>query len=214
MIDEIAEVNKYIKDGLPTGSSRKLYRACYMISKKFKEDGFPPEEAVSFLAKSGDVRYGGVVNLLQCVNAAYMNENKLRRGKRVLMSDDDVRIILDHAPTETDRRVALALLCNAKAFADKRGVFQASTEALANWVGLQGANVRGRNIKRLCEWRYIAKVDTDKGHAAGRFSKYHRNVSCFKMLVPYENTGKYELLDNDFSSLYSAMFGNLDEYGR
>jgi hypothetical protein len=90
-------------------------------------------------------------------------------------------------------------------------VFQASTEAIANWLNMNGANIRGRNIKRLCEWQYIAKVDTDKGHASGRFSKYRKSVSCFRMLVPYKNVGEFELVDNDFETLYTELFGSLSQ---
>lgn len=205
MIDEIAETEKYMS-GKPPEDRQKLYRACYMISKYLKEDGKSPVDAVSFLKDWTSERGPGKVNILQCVNAAYMNDNKLRRGRKVAISPEDVEAIIEHSPTDNDRKVALALLCNAKAFADKKGVFQASTEAIGNWVGMSGANVRGRNIKRLCEWQYIEKIDTDKGKASGRFSKYHRTSSCFKLLVPWKNSGGVELVDNDIDSLYDALF--------
>ncbi len=204
MIDEIAEVKNYMA-GEPPEDRQQMYRACYMIAKYMKEDGKSPVDTVSFLNEwSGRSTRG--VNLLQCVNAAYTNENKLRRGGQVYISDADVEAIIEHSPTETDRKVALALLCNAKAFADRRGVFQASTEGLASWLGMKGPNVRGRNLRRLVEWRYIDKIDTGKGKTSGRFTKYSRGVSCFKILVPYENTGKYALKDNDINSLYHAIF--------
>lgn len=202
MINEIAEVNKFLT-GEPPKDRRSLYRACYMIAKYMKEDGKSPVDAVSFLSGWGANDKG--VDIVQCVNAAYINETKLRQGCRVFISNDDVREIVDHSPTVGDRKVALALLCNAKAFADKKGVFQASTEAIAHWLGMQGANVRTRNITRLCMWDYVAKIETDKGHAASRFSKYRRGVSCFRMLVPFKNTGDYELVDNDIRALCDTL---------
>ena len=204
MIDEVAEVKKYMS-GQPPEEQSRLYRACYMISKLMKADGESPVDAVSFIRDWLNGHKTNGLNLLQCVNAAYINETELHSGCRVFVSETDAQNIVDHAPTETDRKVALALLCNAKAFADRRGVFRASTEQLANWLDMKGANVRGRNIRRLCEWQYIAKVDTDKGKAAGRFSKYRRSVSCFKLLVPYKNTGEHELIDNDIEALYAAL---------
>lgn len=202
MINEIAEVNKYMA-GEPPKEATRLYRACYMIAKYMKEDGKSPVDAVAFLAAWGANNRN--VNLVQCVNAAYMNDTKLRRGCRVFVSEDDVKEIIDHSPTVGDRKVALALLCNAKAFADKKGIFQASTEAIAHWIGKKGQNIRARNIDRLCLWEYIEKIDTDKGKASGRFSKYQRRISCFKILVPFKNVGEYELIDNDIDALYAAL---------
>lgn len=205
MIDEVAEVKQYLA-GKPPEEKSRLYRACYMISKYLKEDGMSPVDAVSFIDKWLDGSGHGKINLLQCVNAAYMNVNKLKRGRRVLVSSDDVKAIVEHAPTKNDRKVALALLCNAKAFADKKGIFQASTEAVASWVGIKGSNIRGRSIDRLCKWGYIEKVDTYRGKAAGRFSKYSRSASCFRLLVPWKNTDGVELVNNDIDSLYSELF--------
>ena len=205
MIDEVAEVKQYLAGKSPE-EKKRLYRACYMIAKYLKEDGMSPVDAVSFIDKWLSDSGHGKINLLQCVNAAYMNENKLKHGRHVYISDDDVQAIIKHAPMDTDRRVALALLCNAKAFADKKGVFQASTEAIASWLGMNGANIRNRSIRRLCGWGYIDKIDTYKGKAAGRFSKYSRFASCFKLLVPWKNTNGVELINNDIDSLYSALF--------
>lgn len=205
MIDEVLEVKKYLA-GEPPREKKRLYRACYMIAKYLKEDGKSPVDTVSFIHDWAKGETWTTVNLLQCVNAAYMNDTKLRRGRRVFVSDADVQAIMEHAPTDTDRKVALAMLCNAKAFANKKGVFQASTEAIGSWIGLSGANIRNRNIKRLCEWRYIEKVDTDRGKGSGRFTKYNREQSCFRMLVPFSGNDGEELVDNDIGALYTKLF--------
>lgn len=205
MIDEVAEVKQYLAGKSPE-EKKRLYRACYMIAKYLKEDGMSPVDAVSFIDKWLDGGGHGKINLLQCVNAAYMNENKLSHGRRVVISNEDVQAIMERAPLESDRKVALALLCNAKAFADKKGIFQASTEAVANWIDMNGANVRNRNIARLCKWGYIDKVDTDRGKASKRFSRYRCRSSLFKILVPYKNAEGVELVNNDIQSLYHTLF--------
>lgn len=204
MINEIAEVKKYLAQEPPT-DRRALYRACYMIAKYMKAGGTPPADTVAFLSKWAPHRKQEI-NMMQCVNAAYTNDTPLHVGGRVLISDNDVIRLMEHAPMDGDRLVGLGLLCNAKAFADEHGVFQVSGLALASWLGVTGPNMRTRNIRRLCDWKYVEKIDTGRGKPSGRFSKYSKSASCYRMLVPYDKGGQFELVDNDIHGLYNQIF--------
>lgn len=205
MVDEVAEVKEYL-DGKGLSDHRNYYRACYMISKYYKKLGLTKKAA--FQKAAAWVRQYGLTlpfSLVTCVTAAYVNERELRCGATVWISKDDAETIRKYAANKQDRRVALALLCCAKAFSEEDGSFVASGSALASWLGMDPANLRQRSLKRLEEFGYVDRLEED-GSLHGWQKNYYRNAYKFRLSVPYGRDGQWELVNNDIRSLYETVF--------
>lgn len=205
MIDEVAEVKQYL-DGKWLDNKRSYYRACYMVTRYYKGQGLDEEHI--FLEVARWVRENGLkleFSLAGCVASALSNPHELRSGTRVKISQEDADHIKFFSSNKQDRRVALALLCCAKVYANKDGEFGASSCTLAAWLGMDSANIRSRHIKRLEKLGYlkrIGRMDTMRGWA----KNYWRTSSRFKILVPYSQDGQWELVDNDIQKLYEQVF--------
>jgi hypothetical protein len=206
MIDEIAEVKRYLSgEGLE--DSRNYYRACYMIAKYYKKIGKSKSDA--FQKISAWVRDHALTlpfPLIACVSTAWENETPLRCGTTVKISQADADVIRLYSRNRQDRKTALALMCCAKAFAEKDGSFTASSSALASWLGMDSANLRQRQLKHLQEYGFIEKAESDDA-MHGWKKNYYRNACRFRLLVQYTSSGKWELVHNDIRNLYEQIFG-------
>lgn len=205
MVDEIAEVKRYL-DGNGLEDSGNYYRACYMITKYYRGLGYSRQDTFSRVAEW--VRKYNLTfefSLIGCVSAAYASETGLRCGATVKISQADADCIRLYSRNRNDRKVALALMCCAKAFADEDGTFTASSGALASWLGMAAPNVRERQIRHLVEYGFVERVNADSSMHGWR-KNYLRNAMCFRMKVPYARSGKWTLQCNDIRTLYEQIF--------
>lgn len=206
MIDEVAEVKQYL-DGKGLEDSQNYYRACYMITKYYKKLGLSKDE--TFLKTAEWVRHYNLTlsfSLISCVSAAYANETELRCGATVRISKADADCIRMYSRNRQDRRVALALMCCAKALAEKDGSFIASSGALASWLGMDACNMRGRYLRRLEEFGFMEKLKNNN-RMHGWQKNYYRNALRFRLKVPVDEGGEWMLQYNDIRKLYEQVFG-------
>ena len=205
MIDEVAEVLQYL-EGQMLEHKRNYYRACYQITRFYKKLGCSEED--TFLKVAEWVRKYELkldFSLAGCVASAYANPYELRCGEKVRISQKDADYIKLYSANKQDRRIALALLCCAKVYANKEGEFSASSCTLATWLGMDSANIRSRHIDRLEKLGYlkrIGRMDTMRGWQ----KNYWRTSYRFKILVPYDQNGEWELVNNDIKTLYEQVF--------
>ena len=206
MIDEVAEVKQYL-DGKGIEDAKNIYRACYMITKYYKKLGLSRKDA--FLKVAEWVRQYDLTfdfSLISCVSAAYDNEVELRCGTTVRISRADAESIKMYARNKAERRVALALMCCAKAMAEHDGSFVASSSALASWLGMDAGNLQRRQLKHLQDYGFMERVDNN-GALKGWKKNYYRAAYRFRLLVPFSNDGEWELEHNDIRRLYGQVFG-------
>lgn len=206
MVDEMAEARKYLS-GQQLEQKGNLYRACYMVAKYYKQLGC--DEETIFRKTAEWVRTYHLTlgfSLAGCVASAYTNTKELRTGKSVLISRRDVEQIRLFTRSRPDRRVALALLCCAKGYAESDGSFVASSCALGSWLGMDAGNVRNRYIARLEKLGYVEKLQTQET-MRGWQKNYYRNAYRFRIKVPYDDGGEWELQNNDIRALYEQVFG-------
>lgn len=204
MIDEVAEVKQYL-DGKWLDNEQNYYRACYMITKFYRKLGLNKNE--TFLKAAEWVRKYNLTlsfSLIGCVNAAYNNDTDLRCGTTVSISRADAECIRMYSRNKQDRRVALALMCCAKAFAGDDGSFVASSGALASWLDMDAGNMRRRQLKRLQDFGFIEKLRNDD--LRGWKKNYYRNALRFRLMVPYDTDGEWKLRHNDIRQLYEQVF--------
>ena len=205
MIDEVAEVKRYL-DGEMLDDNQNLYRACYMITKFYRKLGLNKHD--TFMKVAEWVRKYNLTlpfSLIACVSAAYANEMELRCGNTVKISRADADCIHMYSQNKQERRVALALMCCAKAFAGEDGSFIASSGALSNWLGMDACNLRGRYLRRLQDAGFVEKLKSDD--IRGWKKNYYRNAMRFRLTVPFDKDGEWELRYNDIRKLYEQVFG-------
>lgn len=205
MIDEVAEVKEYL-DGNKLDNKQIYYRACWMVAKYYKKLGL--EESDCFIkvaewVRKYDLKFN--FSLAGCVASSYTNARDLRCGTTVRISQNDANTIRMYSINKQDRRVALALMCCAKAYAGEDGSFGASSCALASWLGVDDANVRGRIIPRLVKIGFAEKLES-ADTMRGWQKNYYRNAYRFRLKVPYDQDGEWELQRNDIRTLYEQVF--------
>jgi len=205
MIDEVAEVKEYM-DGKKLNGKDICYRACYMITKYYKKLGLSESETfVKVAAWARKYNLALRFSLAGCVASAYLNPRELRCGTTVKISQRDADTIRMYSTNKQDRRVALALMCCAKAYAGQDGFFGASSSALASWLGMDSGNLRKRHLDRLVKLGFaerMSSTDTTRGWQ----KNYYRNAYRFRLLVPYDQDGQWELIHNDIQNLYEQVF--------
>ena len=206
MIDEVSEVKRYL-NGEGLDDSQNYYRACYMVTKYYKKFGLTQKEIFQKVSEwVANVGLKLSFSLMGCVSAAYANDLDLRSGKTVRVSQADAEHIREYSRNREDRRVALALLCCAKCFADKDGAFTVSSGALGSWLGMDSGNLRNRQIQHLMQYGFIERLD-DRDAFRGWKKSYYRHAYRYRLLVPYSAGGKWVLEQNDIRKLYEQVFG-------
>ena len=206
MIDEVAEVKQYL-DGNRLEDGRNHYRACYMITKYYKQLGMTKKDTFDKVSQwASEHGLQPKFSLIGCVNTAYENDVALRHGGTVKISQADVDCICKYSRNRADRRVALALMCCAKSFADENGVFVASSGALGSWLGMCSPNIRQRHLRYLQDYGFVERIDTVETMHGWR-KNYFRQASRLRLLVPFDKDGEWELINNDIRRLYEQAFG-------
>lgn len=204
MINEVTEVRKYFIGEI---DGKSLYRVVYMMAKYHKHNGLPMRDALATILEW--VRINKVTlnfSPMSCIYAAYQNQRELDEGMKVSISEKDKNMILRFAYSESEKLLALALMCYAKAFADKKGVFKLSFSALAQWLGLDRSNLYRRHLKALIAFGYVAQHETPEALKA--WSRDGGSGNEYELLAPYDKGGEYELIDNDIHDLCRRVFAD------
>lgn len=217
MVNELIEVQE-ILDGKHIDRDY-LFRPCFMLAKWYKQQG------LSYLETRIKIfEWGKKYNIyIDCYLAHIID--KATKDKRPLRGEDTVVYINDDDIAEierrfdkrcgNDRKTALALLCYAKASADKDGVIYLPQTALAQWLDIPRPNLNSRHLKNLVDLEYIKRLDdkTTGRYARSAWSKVtkdenriYQKSTEFQMLVPLENNGDYKLEDNNIQKLYEEVF--------
>lgn len=202
MISEKTEVKKYFSGNV---DKKNLYRAVYMMAKYHKSNGLPMKDALATILEW--VKLNKLTlnfSPMGCIHAAYQNQRELNEGMKVSISEKDKDTILRFAYSESEKLLALALVCYAKAFANKHGVFKMSFSALAQWLDMDRSNLYRRYLKPLISFGFIAQHETPEALKA--WNRDGGYGSEYELLVPYDKGGEYELVDNDIHDLYKRVF--------
>lgn len=182
-----------------------LYRNCYLLAKYYKQQGYDQMAIREAIFDWGN-KYGVYIsyNLNNIIRNAMKDKQRLRDNVIVHISDDDIENIVRRFDGKNVRKVALALLCCAKATADRDGEFCVSSVSLGAWVGIANSNIISRYLPELSDFGYVRKVESKAAFSWDKDDKYKQ--THLKMLVPFSNTGEYVLEENDIHKLYKECF--------
>lgn len=203
MINEVDLVKDLLSG---TGIDKKcLYRDCYLLAKWYKQNGcnhMEIRENIFKWAKDNNIYI--TYNLNNIIRKAMNDKSRLRDNVVVRISGKDVIEIGRRFDGRNVRMLALAMLCYAKANANRDGEFSISSVALGCWIGIANSNILSRYLPELEDFGYIKKLDCAKAHSWDASDKYKQ--LRLKLLVPFANDGAVILNGNNIAELYDECF--------
>jgi hypothetical protein len=138
------------------------------------------------------------------------NIKPLRTGG-VKINKQDIANINKRFDNMNTKLVALAMLCYAKAHANKQGEFSISSVSLGLWLHINRQNLRSKYIKELVDYEFLIEVDPKLRSTRSADHKkwaqpYEDQSIQYRINSPIYNNGEYELKDNDMRTLFSEIF--------
>lgn len=208
LIDEVLLVKDLLNG---TGINKKcLYQHCYLMAKYYLQRGCTfletRQEIFDLATKYGLYLDARSLNLNQIIYKAKDDKRPLRKDMLVYISEADINRITERFNNTRTQKIALALLCYAKAAADSDNCFDISVLLFSNWIGLDHTQLYRKYLKELQTFGYIELVDKNQNKTFSRSNKIKSKSARFKLLVPFKNLGEYQLHGNDIDSLYNECF--------
>lgn len=206
MIDETLEVKEYLHG--QNLNPNNLYRICYLLTKWYGEQGMDNlsiREAIFKWANTYNVYIKYNINdIIKCANA---DKRRLTAHVAIHVCPDDIAQIKKRFDRPKIRLTALALLCFAKAHADKDGVFTVSSVALGAWLGIHRSTLQRQYIQELRDFKYleVVKPPCNSSFAWNRIDTYAKSTH-YKLLVPLRDDGEFVMEDNDILKFYHQIF--------
>lgn len=200
MINERVEVEKYLQGKNYTKATD--YRVCYLLSKYYYEQGFSryaTRQAIFDWGNKYHIQITTRVN--DVVDNVFDNKEKLVE-KEVYISNKDVDEIKARFDIKSERIVALAILCYAKAMANQSGEFILSIAGIASWTGYGLTTVKAA-MKRLRNYEYVEIVDYGKTYSW--FGTVKTKCNTYRLSVDTYKKHDYKLEKNDLNALYSEI---------
>jgi len=204
MINEVIEANTYLNGEYL--NKKNLFRICYMLAKWFKEQGqthIEIRDSIFNWAK----KYNLFIpyNLNNIIYQALDDKQRLKDNVVVKINEKDTQEINKRFDNKNTKLVALAMLCYAKAFADRDKEFSLSSVALSAWLDMNDSNLRNIYIRELIDFGYITKVEnTQNTHSWNK--KKSSKTQKYKMLADLHNSGETQIMENDIKSLFEKLF--------
>ena len=204
MINEVLEVKDYLA-GINV-SKYNIYRTVYLIAKYYLAEGVQQPDIRQKIFEWG--KENGIYikyNVNDMILKAMDDKFPLADPPNVRVSArdiDEIKLLFDGKHV---RYVAMGLLCYAKVHANKRGEFSVSARPFANWLGIDRNYFQGKLSREIEVFGYaeIIKVPQPKH----KWGDGNNLVSTkYRLLVPFENEGEYEVIGNDVAGLYEQLF--------
>ncbi|MGN1014103.1 MAG: hypothetical protein ACI4PM_01960 [Butyricicoccus sp.] len=208
MIDERLVVLDLL-DGIGINKSC-LYGHCYLLAKYYLQvEGLNAPDTRKKIFEWATAHKiwldSDELNLNQIIYKAQNDKRPLRQKPMVGVSDAELRQIILRFDNTKTRRVALAILCYAKATMDEDGNFSISMTALANWLGY-GRSALYEHMKELREYRFIEKQKQD-GQIKSWNAKIKSKSGEYRLLIPVQKkVYDHVLRNNDIDELNKECF--------
>lgn len=206
MINEFQEARDYA-DGKNIYKNKCTFRMCLLLIKYFLEAGFTPLESRENMFRWATNQGIHLEHNINDIIRMAIEENKPLCHDNVRISKQDIENIVHRFDNKNSRLCALGLLLYSKAHADEDGLFSFNQVDFANWIGIQQSRV-SVIFDELELLDYIEKIYSSgeqtfmwNGRIVGKRIKY-------KIKVPYEQNGEYQIENNDIRKLYSDIFDN------
>jgi len=147
------------------------------------------------------------------IQKAYKDNSNLINNVDVFISNADIYEIIKRFDKYNPRLTAFAILCYAKMYADKKGIFYLSRVGLSNWLKIAETHLSSRYLKELINFDYVKKVSNNKNyHIIGGMDKFVSKIIPYKINVNFVNKGNFVVKDNnirrEFEDIIKKYSGN------
>lgn len=202
MLNEVLEVKDYLEG--QNINLKNLYRICYLMAKWHLQSGLSPlntQEEIFAWGKRNSVHIKFSVH--DVINKAADDKSKLK-DNAIYVSKANIDTINRRFSSPSVKYAALAMLCYAKAHADRDREFTISAASLAAWMGVDRGNLQGKKISELVRYEYLSIVDPSK--RSWNNMKADFSSTRYRLCIPAKNEGDYVLEDNDIRSFFNSLF--------
>lgn len=205
MINETLQVQQYLNG--ENINKETLYRTCFLLVKWFREQNISNKMEIrnNIFAWASKHKVFIDFNLNGCIDSAFNDNSRLTTDTIIKISQNDINDIRSRFDDKNTKKIALAVLCYAKAFSDSNSEFSLSCTSLGCWTNIHYTNVSRRYINELIDYGYISLVEQGNTKSVWG-NKARTKMNRYKINVSIRNAGEYILKDNDIDSLYREIF--------
>ena len=209
MINEIQKAEELLK-GIPFKKEYFFSAYCILI-KYFKGLKLTPlETRIKILDWEKEFGHKRYFELDEVILKFYDDNVHARGNIKINISEQDIDEIKLRFDNKNQRKLAFAMLCYAKAVADKHGCFYISYAELYEWIGIAHTHIQNRYLQTIIKFDYIERVKTKKSTFTWDKdkNKNYYQKSKFKIKVDFSNNfeGKWILQNNDILKLFDEIF--------
>lgn len=206
MLNEMNEVNALLNG--ERINKKYTYRSCYLLAKYFKSLGYEHikirQEIFNWANKYGITIVDDLNSIIQ---KAFKDKKQLISNVEIKVSKEDIDEIVKRFDKYNTRLTAFAILCFAKRYADKNGMFYISLIALSNWIGIDQTALSSRYINELIDFGYIEKVTENERNKRLK-SRYISKTIIYKIKVNYKNEGNNIIKDYNIRKEFEEIIAN------
>lgn len=189
-------------------NKKYTYRSCYLLAKYFKSLGYEHikirQEIFNWANKYGITIVDDLNSIIQ---KAFKDKKQLISNVEIKVSKEDIDEIVKRFDKYNTRLTAFAILCFAKRYADKNGMFYISLIALSNWIGIDQTALSSRYINELIDFGYIEKVTENERNKRLK-SRYISKTIIYKIKVNYKNEGNNIIKDYNIRKEFEEIIAN------
>lgn len=188
-----------------------MYQHCYLIAKYYLQQGFDMydirKKIFSWATNNKIYLDSAKLNVNQIIYKAKEDKRRLREDVVIRVSAKDLKEITDRFDNSKTRKVALAILCYAKAAADRNNCFDLSILSFCSWLHMEYSFMHKSYLKELQNFEYIERIRKTPSKKVYSWNGNMKSKSSnFKLLVKFNNSGDYQLIDNDIDTLFRECF--------
>jgi hypothetical protein len=144
-------------------NKKYTYRSCYLLAKHFKFLGYDTittRGEIFAWAKKYQIYISDDLNSI--IQRAYNDKHEIADNIEIRISKEDIEEINKRFDKYNTKLTAFAMLCFAKKYADKNGIFYMSRIGLSNWLGIDQCNLTNRHLKELIDFGYLEKLSQNE----------------------------------------------------
>ena len=187
-----------------------MYQHCYLIAKYYLQQGYEPfavRKKIFAWANAYKIYLDAEkLNLNQVIYKAGEDKRRLREDIIIRVSGKDLKEITDRFDNPKTRKVALAILCYAKAAADRDNCFDLSVVSFCSWLNMDYSFMLKTYLRELQSFGYIRKMKTSERKTFSWNGNVKSKSANFKLLVNFNNSGEHILVNNDIDALFEECF--------
>lgn len=192
-------------------NKKYTYRSCYLLAKYFKSldyDMIKTREEIFVWANKYKIYITDDLNSI--IQKVFNDKFPIVDDICIFINNNDIEEINKRFDKQNTKLTAFAILCFAKKYANKDGIFQMSLVGLSNWINIHQTQISGRIIKELIDFQYIEKINKNKFLRIIRKKHSITYPIIYKINVKLDNNGEYIFKDENIREEYKNIFALYD----